>query len=341
MMNKSDRAKLAKTTINNFIPHLLKSNARARAGVERSELIHFSPAGVKNRSSPSPRGSAEVERGPSESRPQGSQDENKQTSDPLSKLSEAQCSPAQKSSKRRKVETPCLIDPTISILDPLFAVPDVTPPRIRIIKSDTFDAAKATISTHPKSSVAVLNMASALQPGGGVLRGALAQEEALCTRSTLYPSLNTEFYRMPLLSAIYTPDVLVFRGSDLVDLPQSEWFYTAVISCAALRQPEVEKGENGKMVYSEEKDREVMIEKIRLIFQITKEKGITHLILGALGCGAYRNPPEEVATLFRKVMLGGRRKEGITGIEEITFAIFDEGENLRSFKKVFGDVMVD
>ncbi|KAH6722950.1 hypothetical protein BKA61DRAFT_585558 [Leptodontidium sp. MPI-SDFR-AT-0119] len=338
MMNKSDRAKLAKKTINDFIPRLLKSHARARAGVERSELIHFSPAGVNKRSSPSPSNSAEVERDLSESRPLASQDENKRTSGPLSK---PQGSQIQSSSKRRKIETPPQIDPFVSIPEPSFTAPDVTPPRIRIIKSDTFDAAKATIDAYPKSSVAVLNMASALQPGGGVLRGALAQEEALCTRSTLYPSLNTDFYRMPLLSAVYTPDVLVFRGSDLVDLPQSKWFYTAVISCAALRQPEVEKGENGKMVYSEEKDREVMIEKIRLIFQIAKEKGVTHLILGALGCGAYRNPPEEVATLFRKVILGGRRKKGITGIEEVTFAIFDEGENLRSFKKVFGDVMVD
>ncbi|PVH80360.1 hypothetical protein DL98DRAFT_459721 [Cadophora sp. DSE1049] len=274
MINKAGRAKLAKKTINDFIPRLLKSDTRARKGVERSELIHYAPSSTS---------------------------------------------------------TP----------DACLGVPDPTSPTIRIIKSDTFDAAEATIKAHPRSSVAVLNMASSLQPGGGVLRGALAQEEALCIRSTLYPSLNPDFYRMPILSAVYTPDVLVFRGSDLVDLPKSEWFYTAVISCAALKGPEVEKGENGKIVYSEERDREVMTEKIRLIFQIANEKGITHLILGALGCGAYHNPPEEVAKIFKKVILGGRRKEGVTGIEEVTFAIFDEGENLRSFKKIFGDVMVD
>ncbi|KAH7355246.1 hypothetical protein BKA65DRAFT_236524 [Rhexocercosporidium sp. MPI-PUGE-AT-0058] len=338
MLNKSNRAKLAKKTINEIIPRLLKSHARARTGVERSELIHFSPGNVIKRSTPTPRSSAEFERIPSETPPHASKKEGMHTCSPLSGF---RVDSSHRPSKKRKVEDLHQIDPSPSISEFTSASPVITLPRIRIIKSDTFDAAKATIRSHPKSSVAVLNMASALQPGGGVLRGALAQEEALCTRSTLYPSLNPDFYRMPLLSAIYTPDVLVFRGSDLVDLPQSEWFYTGVISCAALRQPEVEKGGDGKMIYSEEKDREVMLEKIRLIFQIAKEKSITHLILGALGCGAYHNPPEEVAMLFRKVILGGRRKEGVTGIEEITFAIFDEGENLTSFRKAFEDVMVD
>ena len=90
------------------------------------------------------------------------------------------------------------------------------------------------------------------------MRGALAQEEALRVRSTLHPSLDPDFYCMPLLSAIYTSDVLVFRGSDLVDLLKPEWFYTAIISCVALKGPEVEKGENERMVYLEEKDRDIM-----------------------------------------------------------------------------------
>ncbi|KAL2070382.1 hypothetical protein VTL71DRAFT_13408 [Oculimacula yallundae] len=322
MLNKSDRAKLAKQTINNFIPHLIKVDARVRKGVEGSELIHYSPASTKPSSNT--KASLEVESGPSASRQQGSQDE----------------TTAEGSSKRRKIEAPQNTEPPSPISESSDLSAEVHP-KIRIIKSDTFDAAEATIKAHPKSSVAVLNMASALQPGGGVLRGALAQEEALCIRSTLYASLNPSFYRIPLLSAIYTPDVLVFRGSDLVDLPKSDWFHAAVISCAALKQPDVEKGKDGKMIYSEEKDKEVMMEKIRLILQVAKEKGITHLILGALGCGAYKNPPEEVATMFRKALLGGRRTEGITGIEEVTFAIFDEGPNLTAFKEVFEDVVVD
>jgi hypothetical protein len=33
--------------------------------------------------------------------------------------------------------------------------------------------------------------------------------------------------------------------------------------------------------------------------------------------------------------LGDRKREGVQGIEEIVFAIFDEGENLRVFREAF------
>src|SRR5271163_4696682 len=41
-LNKSDRAKLAKDTINNVIPRILKSSTRAQAGINNTKLIHYS-----------------------------------------------------------------------------------------------------------------------------------------------------------------------------------------------------------------------------------------------------------------------------------------------------------
>jgi uncharacterized protein (TIGR02452 family) len=189
-------------------------------------------------------------------------------------------------------------------------------------------------------------MASAKTPGGGVLSGASAQEESLCLRSTLYASLTSDnsFYRLPELSGIFSPDVLVFRSSSSPHpwLPRAEQYHSSVISIAALKNPEVIKNSEGKYVYAHDGDKELMISKIRLIFQIAKEKGVTHLVLGALGCGVYHNPPEEVAKMFRRVLLGDRKRGGVTveesGVREVVFAIFDEGENLRSFRDVLGDL---
>lgn len=218
--------------------------------------------------------------------------------------------------------------------------PPITP-RVRVVKLDTFDAAHSILQdlhfNTTKGRVAVLNMASAMSPGGGVLRGALAQEEALCVRSTLYPSLYDEYYRIPESAAIYSHDVLVFRSSALVELPKSDWWFVDVISCAAIKNPDLVKDANGKLVYELEKDKEVMSMKVKLILQIAKEKNISHLVLGALGCGAYHNPPEEVAKIFKKVILGDRKRAGVSGIEEIVFAIFDEGENLKTFSEVFAE----
>lgn len=80
--------------------------------------------------------------------------------------------------------------------------------------------------------------------------------------------------------------------------------------------------------------------KIKLILLTAHQKKTTHLILGALGCGAYHNPPEEVAKMFRKCIYGDRKGKGVLdlgGLEEIVFAIFDDGVNLKVFGEVLGD----
>ena len=277
-MSKPERAKLAKDTINNVVPHILKFNARAQDGVKSSELIRFSILAkghtVPSASGPSPRPTDQFASAPS-------------------------------------------------------------PPRVSVIQSDTLDAVQTIVKAHPKARVAALNMASDLQPGGGVLTGAVAQEEALCMRSTLYAALDNSFYRIPEEAVIYSPDILVFRSANIKDLPKADWFFYDVISCAAIRRPDVMKDDEGKKAYENEEDREVMTKKIRMILQVAKEKGISHLVLGALGCGAFQNPPEDVARIFKKIILGDRRHPAFDGMEEIVFAIFDNGENLRVFRELF------
>ncbi|KAH8678791.1 hypothetical protein BGZ60DRAFT_370599 [Tricladium varicosporioides] len=226
------------------------------------------------------------------------------------------------------------------------SLPQPSIPKISVIQSDTFDAAHTILTSLPpstKSKVAILNMASPLQPGGGFIRGSLAQEESLCARSTLYAALTisppaSTFYRLPSLAAIYSPDILVFRSSDLKDLPKKDWYYVDVITAAAVRKPDLveTKAENGeKKCMYEDKDREEMLEKVKMLFWVAKEQGVTHLVLGAWGCGAYGNPTEEVAGIFKKVLLGDRRRESVTGFEEVVFAVFDKGENLSVFSEVF------
>jgi len=82
-------------------------------------------------------------------------------------------------------------------------------------------------------------MASPLRPGGGVLNGAVTQEESLCIRTTLYPSLREEWYRLPELGVIWTPDVCVFKDEEGKDLNKADRWYIDVISAAALRFPDV------------------------------------------------------------------------------------------------------
>jgi uncharacterized protein (TIGR02452 family) len=212
-------------------------------------------------------------------------------------------------------------------------------------------SSSSSSSSRPKRNVAVLNMASPLLPGGGFFNGATAQEETLCNRTTLYPALRDEFYRLPEVGAIWTEDVMVFRDESGKDLNKGERWWIDVISAGMLRFPDVEaegeeEGEEHEKQkkYANPKDRHMAIEKIRCVMEILESKGVEKCVLGAWGCGAYGNPVPEIARAFKKVIWGGEvkggRKTGMGGVcwgslREVAFAI-KEGKTASEFAKHFG-----
>ncbi|KAJ0327101.1 hypothetical protein COL5a_006278 [Colletotrichum fioriniae] len=228
--------------------------------------------------------------------------------------------------------------------------------RVRLRVADTLVAAHALVTenagpdrsvdvSNKETRVAILNMASPLTPGGGFVNGAGSQEESLCMRTTLLPSLKDEYYRLPELGAVYTPDVLVFRDEDADDvLEKKDRWFVDCISAAMLRNPEIERDEDtGFSHYVQEKDRQLILEKMKIVLRICQLKGIKKVVLGAWGCGAYGNPVAEVAKAWKKALLprndGKGKKKGNketwAGIEEIVFAIKDAGM-ADAFEEAFG-----
>jgi len=186
---------------------------------------------------------------------------------------------------------------------------------------------------------AVLNMASRRMPGGGVMTGAGAQEETLFRRTNLFRSLYqfTDYYvnqvwyrlflpkvrkyeRYPLhhdYGGIYTPGALLFRedekhGYKLMDSPKRLSF----ISVAGINRPTLKDATHLA---------DGMIEgtknKMRTILRIGLRHGHDSLVLGALGCGAFCNPPSHIARLFHEVF---GEPEFKNKYRLISFAILDD-----------------
>lgn len=202
----------------------------------------------------------------------------------------------------------------------------------------------------------LLNMASRKKPGGGVFSGSAAQEEDIFRRSNLGVSLyqfhpdykdiyvigedkNIEGYPITSeLSGIYSPGVTVFRDTADNDYNFLEDQYiTSVVTVPAVQRPELtEDGKISKRFIKMWKN------KIRSVFRISLMNNHTKLILGAWGCGAYCNPPEHVATLFKEVL----DEPEFTGrFEEICFAILEDynsyqehnkSGNIKPFADIFG-----
>lgn len=225
---------------------------------------------------------------------------------------------------------------------------DATAPRLALIVGDTLTVARrlkdSSRNTRMESRIAILNMASPLSPGGGFLNGASSQEESLCMRTTLLPSLRDNYYRLPEVGAIYTPDVMVFRDENSDDvLPKRERWFVDCITAAMLRSPETERDELERGRYVNDKDRDLVLQKMRMVLRICQIKEIKKVVLGAWGCGAYGNPVGEIAAAWRKVLLpkmdkkskGKSKKEIWDGIEEVVFAIKDPGM-AEAFATAFG-----
>lgn len=218
----------------------------------------------------------------------------------------------------------------------------------------TFEAAMKLKKDHPQSRIGVLNFASATNPGGGVKNGSSAQEECLCRCSTLYPVLTDDrlfkgyysFHRnrhdtIYTDTCIYTPDIYIIKTDTNVPkrLPENDWCPVDVITCAApnLR----EKPYNAMNPGSGQPARVTADELLKLhksrgrrILSCAASNGVDILVLGAFGCGAFRNPPEIVAQAYRDIL-----GEFAHAFEKVEFAVYcspRDRTNFDVFRQMLG-----
>jgi uncharacterized protein (TIGR02452 family) len=189
-------------------------------------------------------------------------------------------------------------------------------------------------------SPAALNFASAKNPGGGFLGGARAQEESLARSSGLYACIagNPMYdYNRSLHDCmyshyvVYSPGVPVIRDDHggLLEKPVYSAFITA---------PAVNAGVVLQRDASRRKEiRTTMAERTARVLAIAASNGHHALVLGAWGCGVFRNNPEEIAELFRDALAGPY----VGVFARVVFAIVgrhSDESSFRAFKRVFQDL---
>lgn len=209
--------------------------------------------------------------------------------------------------------------------------------KVDVLNRTTFEAARKFIENDPNKKICVLNFASAVKPGGGVLNGRSAQEETLSRMSSLYWSLlkdpemygyNSNHYN-PYYSdyMIFSPDVVVFRDDDykLIDHYEVSVISSPAVNCKELKD---------LGTYNKDKVNDVMTNRCRRILEVCLFFGIKNIVLGAFGCGVFENRPEDVSEIFRKLIVDD---EYGAYFDRIIFAIMSKrnGYTLSTFKEAF------
>lgn len=197
----------------------------------------------------------------------------------------------------------------------------------------TLMGAERTARLQQFARIGVLNFASAKNPGGGFLKGAQAQEESLARSSGLYKSLLKcpEYYdyhrsHKSLLYSdriIYSPGCPVFR-KDNGTLLEEPYFVDFITSCAP-NAGEVWKKESESVG----KIREVLYKRGAKLLALAVKKGCDALILGAWGCGVFRNDPSMVAQMFADFLLPNGKFSG--RFKSILFSVLDSSKERRIF----------
>lgn len=196
-------------------------------------------------------------------------------------------------------------------------------PRVEVTSETSLAAARRLLASGV-DDVVVLNFASAKNPGGGFLGGAKAQEEDLARCSALYPCQLTqpEYYRAnracgTLLYTdhlIYSPKVPFFRDDRLNLLERVELV-------SVITSPAPNAGGQHRPQTPEDLEA-TFFRRGRQVLSVAQHFGHRAVVLGAWGCGAFRNDAVMVAGVFRALLdaHGG-------AFEQVVFPIHERGDD--------------
>lgn len=206
---------------------------------------------------------------------------------------------------------------------------------IEVVNETTMEGAQALDPT--ANRIGALNFASAKNPGGGFLGGAQAQEESLARSSSLYLSIDQmqEMYnynrgRKTYVYSdymIYSEDVIFFRNDEmeLIEPYTMDVLTSPAVNVGAMLQnnpAEITKVE------------EAMLQRMDKMLALFVEKGVTKLVLGAWGCGVFRNNPMDMAGYFAHFLKGEGKYA--KAFEHVRFSVLDrrKGEIYDAFKQL-------
>jgi uncharacterized protein (TIGR02452 family) len=184
-------------------------------------------------------------------------------------------------------------------------------PRLETTDETTHAAARRLVVAERAAGVALLNYASARKPGGGFVDGARAQEEDVCRASALYPCLlgQHEHYEVNRRQrsflytdhVIFSPQVPFFRDAAgaLLEAP----FLASVITAAAPNAGEHLRRE--PHAYAELDA--ALRRRAGMVLGVARRHAARTVVLGAWGCGVFRNDAHRVADAFAHwiELLGG------------------------------------
>ena len=214
-------------------------------------------------------------------------------------------------------------------------------PPVSVIDGTTQVVAKSLNESALQSGghAALLNFPSARNPGGGFLNGAKAQEEDLCRCSGLYPCLlqcmNYYEVNRKQESLLYTDHMIFSPRVPFLKIRGTGELLAEPFCISVITAPAPNSGPFLRLHPTEMKRLQAtFLRRWQNVLCLGRDQGISHLLLGAWGCGAFGGDPAIASQTAKQAIEshGG-------GFERIVFAIPSKGRqskaNLKAFRQTF------
>lgn len=224
--------------------------------------------------------------------------------------------------------------------------PEVSRCLIKVIPGDWGEVTRSLTKAYG-ACFAVLNMANAYVPGGGYVEGLVAQEENMFRRTDCHFYINPDEFDP--ITGRYTPSM-----TKLITAQNGRVYFDEKQPRICIRGPE--DREHSTLGYSWLADDEIFPffelraaaqdlrdgskfdaddARKRIAAQLDTLRGaqIRHAVLSAFGCGAFRNPADQIAQIYKEEL--ALRKNDFS---VVAFAIFHPGygpDNYTPFANIF------
>jgi uncharacterized protein (TIGR02452 family) len=226
----------------------------------------------------------------------------------------------------------------------LARTPIADPTEFELANETTLQGSARMVESGKYQHIGVLNFASAKNPGGGFLGGAKAQEESLARSSGLYHSLlhcpDYYAFHRRMKSSLYSDWMIFSPNCPVLRTDQGHWlevpFAVSFITSAAPNAGAVQANEPHNL----SKIPFVFRERISKLLALAVDQGCDALVLGAWGCGVFRNDPEVVASLFVEHL--GFKGECWGRFKKVQFSVLDTSKTqaiYTAFAKALTEVL--
>lgn len=204
---------------------------------------------------------------------------------------------------------------------------------VEVISGD-WGVVTQTLTKTAGECFAVLNMSNAYVPGGAYVEGAVAQEENMFRRTDCHWRIgddeydrNLDRYRPEMTRLLNAHDGVVFldtqhprvciRGPEERSRP--DLGYTWLVESDVFPFFELRAAardcRDGSAFDPDDARRRIAAQ-----FATLRQFGVRHVVLSAFGCGAFRNPADRVARIYREELDRCR-----TDLSVVAFAIYSAG----------------